>query len=114
MISYRKTKQGLWVVCGRVSEIKVGHVTVVKKDGSTKVETVESIGKPFSAPGGDMVYGYLKPSNGNPNNSNNSNHHRPNSSNGRCRECHGPIKDAPHHKAMGGLCGECAFDEYDC
>jgi hypothetical protein len=33
---------------------------------------------------------------------------------GRCRECGGPIKDAKHHRAMGGLCGECAFDEYDC
>lgn len=35
-------------------------------------------------------------------------------SNGRCRECGGPIRNAPHHKAMGGLCGQCAFDEYDC
>lgn len=33
---------------------------------------------------------------------------------GRCRECGGEIKDAPHHRAMGGLCGDCAFDEYDC
>lgn len=33
---------------------------------------------------------------------------------GRCRECHGPIVDARHHRAMGGLCGACAFDEYDC
>lgn len=32
---------------------------------------------------------------------------------GRCRECGGAIVDAPHHRAMGGLCGECAFDEYD-
>lgn len=33
---------------------------------------------------------------------------------GRCRECGGPVKDAPHHRAMGGLCGGCAFDEFDC
>lgn len=33
---------------------------------------------------------------------------------GRCRECRGPIVHARHHRAMGGLCGECAFDEYDC
>lgn len=32
---------------------------------------------------------------------------------GRCRSCHGPIMNAPHHRAMGGLCGNCAFDEYD-
>lgn len=30
-----------------------------------------------------------------------------------CRECHGPLVNAPHHSAMGGLCGSCAFDEYD-
>lgn len=33
---------------------------------------------------------------------------------GCCRECRGPIVNAPHHRAMGGLCGSCAFDEYDC
>ena len=32
---------------------------------------------------------------------------------GKCRECRGPIRNAPHHRAMGGLCGNCAFDEYD-
>lgn len=31
-----------------------------------------------------------------------------------CRECGGPLVSAPHHAAMGGLCGHCAFDEYDC
>lgn len=33
---------------------------------------------------------------------------------GRCRSCRGAIRDAAHHRAMGGLCGGCAFDEYDC
>ena len=33
---------------------------------------------------------------------------------GRCRCCHGPIQDASHHAAMGGYCGSCAFDEFDC
>lgn len=32
---------------------------------------------------------------------------------GRCRGCGGPIKDAPHHRAMEGCCGYCAFDEFD-
>jgi len=31
-----------------------------------------------------------------------------------CRECHGPLTDVPEHRAMHGLCGQCAFDEYDC
>jgi hypothetical protein len=33
---------------------------------------------------------------------------------GRCRGCGGPIVDASHHRAMGGYCGSCAFDEFDC
>lgn len=33
---------------------------------------------------------------------------------GRCRGCGGPITNAAHHAAMGGYCGTCAFDEYDC
>ena len=36
------------------------------------------------------------------------------STGGRCRGCRGPIVNARHHRAMGGLCGSCAFDEYDC
>lgn len=32
---------------------------------------------------------------------------------GRCRECGRGLRDASYHVAMGGLCGECAFDEYD-
>lgn len=31
----------------------------------------------------------------------------------RCKGCRGPIADARHHRAMGGYCGSCAFDEYD-
>ena len=36
---------------------------------------------------------------------------------GRCRApgCSNPAnQDAPHHPAMGGYCGSCAFDEFDC
>jgi hypothetical protein len=116
MINYRKTKQGTWVVCGPVAEVRIGQVTVTKKDGSTKTETVESIGKPFAASSGDLVYGYIKPSvkpNGN-GNSNSSGYNKPSNSNGRCRECGGPIRDASHHRAMQGYCGNCAFDEFDC
>jgi len=113
MISYRKTKQGVWVVCGPVAEVRVGKVAVTKKDGTTKTETIESVGKPFAASSGDLVYGYIKPS-VKPSNGNGNGHHKPSSSsNGSCRGCHGPVKDAPHHRAMQGYCGECAFDEFD-
>lgn len=33
---------------------------------------------------------------------------------GRCKGCGGEVKDAPHHRAMDGYCGGCAFDEFDC
>ncbi|BFI96306.1 MAG: hypothetical protein RSP_18160 [Rhodanobacter sp.] len=32
---------------------------------------------------------------------------------GLCQKCGRPIKDAPHHRAIWGYCGECAFDEFD-
>lgn len=32
---------------------------------------------------------------------------------GRCRTCSQPVADVPHHRAMDGLCGSCAFDEFD-
>lgn len=41
-----------------------------------------------------------------------SNSDRPSSS-GRCKGCGHAIRNAPHHRAMGGYCGECAFDEFD-
>ena len=32
---------------------------------------------------------------------------------GRCTQCGRRAIYAPHHAAMGGLCGDCGFDEYD-
>jgi len=57
--SYRKTQSGKWAVCGPTSVVKVGAtVTVTKKDGSTKTEVIEAVGKPFVRNGVDAVYGY--------------------------------------------------------
>lgn len=57
--SYRKTKSGQWAVMGPVNVIKTGAtVTVTKKSGETKTETIASVGKPFSRAGVEMVYGY--------------------------------------------------------
>lgn len=59
-ITYRKTKQGTWVAYGPASEIKAGaEVTVTKANGDTKTERIESAGKPFTADGVQMCYGYL-------------------------------------------------------
>jgi hypothetical protein len=62
-ITYRKTQQGQWVAFGPASAITAGAtVTVSKRDGSTKTERVESVGRPFTANGTQCVYGYLAPS----------------------------------------------------
>lgn len=61
MASYRKTRDEQWVVCGTVSEVRVGQVTVTKASGETKTEQVVSLGRPFTADGKQMVYGYLAP-----------------------------------------------------
>lgn len=60
-ITYRKTRQGEWVAFGPADAVKVGAVTVTKKDGTTKTERVERVGRPFEANGRQMVYGYLAP-----------------------------------------------------
>jgi hypothetical protein len=59
-ITYRKTKDGQWVAFGPASEIQANTiVTVTKRDGTTKREMIASVGKPFTANGQQMVYGYI-------------------------------------------------------
>lgn len=60
-ITYRKTKTGEWVACGPAADLRVGAVTVSKKDGTSKVESITRLGRPFTAGGVEMVYGYLAP-----------------------------------------------------
>jgi len=59
VISYRKTGKGEWVAFGPVSAMRVGTVTVTKKDGTAKSEYVEKLGRTFQAGGVDCCYGYL-------------------------------------------------------
>lgn len=62
---YRKTKTGEWVVCGPVDVVKPGAtVTVHKRDGSTKDETIASVGKTFEVDGVQCCYGRLQRSSG--------------------------------------------------
>jgi len=59
-ITYRKTKTGQWVAYGPAAALIPGQpVRVTKKDGTTKVEIIESVGKPFDVNGTRMAYGYL-------------------------------------------------------
>jgi hypothetical protein len=61
-ITYRKTRQGEWVAFGPASVIRAGvTVTVTKKSGETKAETIKSAGRPFAVNGTQMAYGYLAP-----------------------------------------------------
>jgi hypothetical protein len=57
--SYRKTRTGEWVVCGPAHVVKPGKtVTVTKRDGSTKTETIDKVGQSFIKDGVRTVYGY--------------------------------------------------------
>ncbi len=60
MIVYRKTKEDKWAVFGPASEVKVGTVTVTKKDQSTKQERVVAVSKSFNVDGVPHCYGYLE------------------------------------------------------
>jgi hypothetical protein len=59
--SYRKTRAGKWVVFGPTSLVRPGSVIVSKRDGSTKEEIVERVGKSFDVDGIEACYGYIAP-----------------------------------------------------
>lgn len=59
MITYRKTKRGEWVAYGPSNEMHTGDIKITKKSGDHITRCIERLGKPFSTPSGDMVYGYL-------------------------------------------------------
>lgn len=102
--TYTKLKSGDWGLRVQGSAAAGQSVSVTTRAGATKTETIErvlwtgngislcAIRQRRSAYGGR---GYSSASD-------------------RCRECRGPLVNASHHRAMGGLCGACAFDEYDC
>lgn len=59
---YRRTKTGDWVVCGPASIVRPDcTVTVHKRDGSTKMEEIDRVGKTFRVDGIDLRYGYPPP-----------------------------------------------------
>lgn len=60
MLTYRKTREGDWAVFGPAAELKAGAVTVRKKDGTRKTETVERVSKSFDVQGVPHAYGYIQ------------------------------------------------------
>lgn len=60
--SYRKTRQGEWVVMAPVEAFQPGRlVAVVTKSGETRHEVIARVGRPFSVGGVEMAYGYIDP-----------------------------------------------------
>ncbi|MGH3300381.1 MAG: hypothetical protein ACRDOK_01660 [Streptosporangiaceae bacterium] len=63
-ITYRKTSNGEWVAYGP-ADILAGcarrgdRVGVTRRDGTEKLETIDHVGKTFTAGGLAMAYGYL-------------------------------------------------------
>jgi hypothetical protein len=58
--TYRKTAQGDWVVLACADVLKAGRqISVWKKDGTRKTETIERVGKTFQIDGIDVAYGYI-------------------------------------------------------
>jgi len=65
-LTYRKTRQGEWVVFGPRAAMwddlynkHLGSVTVTKKDGTAKTERLARLSKPFTADGAECCYGYI-------------------------------------------------------
>jgi hypothetical protein len=59
MATFRRNGAGEWVVFGTPDEVKPGKVRVERKDRTVRFVDVVGVGRPFSANGRTMVYGYL-------------------------------------------------------
>lgn len=96
--TYYKLKTGDWGIKGPVKDIKPGRAVKVLKKSTNEIksEVVKKLICDFKDGNGiasieqDEHYGRTT-----------------------CKECKGPLVNAPHHRAMEGYCGHCAFDEFD-
>jgi hypothetical protein len=102
MNTYTKLRSGGWGIKVDGTAVAGQVVIVTTKAGATRTETVAAV--VHSGPAYSVCTIVPKPW---------RQPKRPGSrlSNGRCRECRGPVVDAPHCKAREGLCGSCAFDD---
>lgn len=101
-VTYTKLRDGSWGLRGPATQLKPGAVVIAtKRSGETKQEKVGRV----LWTGNGVAMATIAGSSSAPSRGGRR---------GGCRECGGPIVDAARHRAMGGLCGECAFDEYDC
>lgn len=105
-ITYRKTKTGEWVAYGPASIVRPGAVTVAKRDGTSKTETVTRTGRTFTVGAVEMVYGYLAKSAPAATTSRQSS--RRYDSPGRCLDCGGRLTSADRHASIPGYHFDCA------
>lgn len=59
-ITWKKANDGTWVVTGPTGMVRIGTVTVTKRDGTKQEVEIERLGKPFGPLGQQNVYGYPK------------------------------------------------------
>lgn len=97
--TYTKLRDGSWGIRVKGGAPAPGaQIRVKKKAGTVKVETIDQV----VWRGDGITLCSIRRSG------------RSAGESGRCAECRGPVVHARHHRAMGGLCGHCAFDEFDC
>jgi len=61
MLSFRQTRDSVWVVVGPCTELRQGPVLVQQANGAFALVTVRSLGKPFLEGAELVVYGYIQP-----------------------------------------------------
>lgn len=89
--TYRKTKAGAWVVFAPRTVLTAavdhdGRVSVVKRSGEGKVETIDGVGRGFQVDGVEMAYGYIT----------------------QRAECETAPRSAPSRRpGKGGICDDC-------
>lgn len=102
--TYTKLRSGEWGIRSTTRLVSGMHVTVSKRDGSAKMETVDRV---VWSGGGVWLASVKRDAPSAPPSS------RPRTFSRGCRGCGGPVVSVSYHRAMDGYCGSCAFDEFD-
>lgn len=115
MATWRKNREGNWVVFGPASEVvSDAWVTVTKANGSSSRTLIATTSRPFDVNGVPHVYGTPAPRESGAGTSS-----QPRQSSGQCcAECgshRGPFKVLPDSSGiMGPCCPRCArYDRYE-
>lgn len=103
MLTFRKTRDGIWAVFGPAPEVLPGPCHVHRADGTVRTVTVTTTSRPFDVNGVPHVYGYIEARDSSP---------RPASpKSGKCAECGRPgatIECSDSSGIPGLCCPRCA------